>query len=155
MQYFIGIDSSTTATKAILIDEQGDVVAVGATEYGYETPKPLWSEQDPELWWNGAAASIRQVLADSGIRPDDVHGIGLTGQMHGLVLLNEDGKVLRVIPLRRMAVVEGLNLVKRHVRKTQENPQGGIVEKEAPFPVAKLRRQEETQGKKTKKTAAK
>ncbi len=76
-----------------------------------------------------------------------------------LVIAGEEqgktGKVLRVIPLRRMAVVEGLNLVKRHVRKTQENPQGGIVEKEAPFPVAKLRRQEETQGKKTKKTAAK
>ncbi|MFN8465046.1 MAG: xylulokinase [Caldilineaceae bacterium] len=95
MQYFIGIDSSTTATKALLIDEQGDVVAVAATEYGYETPRPLWSEQDPDLWWEGAASSIRQVLASSGVKADDVHGIGLTGQMHGLVLLDEDGKVLR------------------------------------------------------------
>ncbi len=95
MQYFIGIDSSTTATKALLIDEQGDVVAVAATEYGYETPRPLWSEQDPDLWWKGAANSIRQVLAASGVKPDDVHGIGLTGQMHGLVLLDEDGEVLR------------------------------------------------------------
>ena len=95
MQYFIGIDSSTTATKALLIDEQGDVVAVAATEYGYETPRPLWSEQDPDLWWEGAANSIRQVLASSGVKADDVHGIGLTGQMHGLVLLDEDGKVLR------------------------------------------------------------
>ena len=95
MQYFIGIDSSTTATKALLIDEQGDVVAVAATEYGYETPRPLWSEQDPGLWWEGAANSIRQVLASSGVKPDDVHGIGLTGQMHGLVLLDADGKVLR------------------------------------------------------------
>ena len=95
MQYFIGIDSSTTATKALLVDEQGDVVAVAATEYGYETPRPLWSEQDPGLWWEGAANSIRQVLAASGVKADDVHGIGLTGQMHGLVLLDEDGKVLR------------------------------------------------------------
>ena len=95
MQYFIGIDSSTTATKALLIDEQGDVVAVAATEYGYETPRPLWSEQDPDLWWEGAANSIRQVLASSGVKADEVHGIGLTGQMHGLVLLDEDGKVLR------------------------------------------------------------
>ena len=63
------------------------------------------------------------------------------------------GKVLRVIPQRRLAVVEGLNLVKRHVRKTQENPQGGIVEKEAPLPVSKLHRQEEGQGKKAKKAA--
>jgi len=95
MQYFIGIDSSTTATKALLIDEQGDVVAVAATEYGYETPRPLWSEQDPELWWKGTANSIRQVMAASGVRPDEVHGIGLTGQMHGLVLLDEGGNVLR------------------------------------------------------------
>jgi xylulokinase len=95
MQYFIGIDSSTTATKALLIDEQGDVVAVAATEYGYETPRPLWSEQDPKLWWDGAANSIRQVLSASGVKADDVHGIGLTGQMHGLVLLDEDGQVLR------------------------------------------------------------
>ncbi len=95
MQYFIGIDSSTTATKALLIDEQGDVVAVAATEYGYETPRPLWSEQDPDLWWEGAANSIRQVLAASGVKADDVHGIGLTGQMHGLVLLDENGTVLR------------------------------------------------------------
>ncbi len=95
MQYFIGIDASTTATKALLIDEQGDVVAVAASEYGYETPRPLWSEQHPDLWWQGAAASIRQVMASSGVRADDVHGIGLTGQMHGLVLLDEAGQVLR------------------------------------------------------------
>jgi xylulokinase len=95
MQYFIGIDSSTTATKALLIDEQGDVVAVAATEYGYETPRPLWSEQDPALWWHGTANSIRQVLSASGVKTDDVHGIGLTGQMHGLVLLDEEGHVLR------------------------------------------------------------
>ncbi len=95
MQYFIGIDSSTTATKALLIDEQGDVVAVAASEYGYETPRPLWSEQAPELWWNGTAGSIRQVLAMAGVKADDIHGIGLTGQMHGLVLLDEAGNVLR------------------------------------------------------------
>ena len=95
MQYFIGIDASTTATKALLIDEQGDVVAVAASEYGFATPQPLWSEQDPNLWWDGAVASIRQVMADSGVAPDDVQGIGLTGQMHGLVLLDAAGQVLR------------------------------------------------------------
>ena len=96
MQYFIGIDSSTTATKALVIDEQGDVVAVAATEYGYETPRPLWSEQDPEslVERRRPTASARRWLR-SGINPDDVHGIGLTGQMHGLVLLDEAGQVLR------------------------------------------------------------
>ena len=95
MPYLIGIDTSTTATKALLIDESGDVIAVAASEYGFETPKPLWSEQDPALWWHGTIDSIRQVLAKSAIDPTDVIGIGLTGQMHGLVLLDEAGGVLR------------------------------------------------------------
>ncbi|MCB9162019.1 MAG: xylulokinase [Caldilineaceae bacterium] len=95
MRTFIGIDSSTTATKALLIDETGAVLGVAATEYGYATPQPLWSEQDPELWWDGTVGSIRAVLAQTGVDPADVAGIGLTGQMHGLVLLDEHGEVLR------------------------------------------------------------
>ena len=83
------------------------------------------------------------------VRRDDVVML-IAGDERG-----KTGKVLRVLPLRRMAVVEGLNLVKRHVRKTQDNPQGGIVEKEAPLPVSKLRRHVETQDKKAKKSAAK
>ena len=95
MSHFIGIDSSTTATKALLMDSHGEVVAVAATEYDFETPHPLWSEQDPELWWSGTVASIRQVLTDSGVEPAAVSALGLTGQMHGLVLLDAAGSVLR------------------------------------------------------------
>ena len=95
MQYFIGIDSSTTATKALLIDEQGDVVGVAASEYGYETPRPLWSEQHPDLWWEATVASIRKLLQTTGVSADEIHGVGLTGQMHGLVLLDDAGQVLR------------------------------------------------------------
>ena len=95
MNYFIGIDSSTTATKAILVDESGKVVGVAASEYSFETPKPLWSEQHPKLWWDATVASIKQVLADAGIDPADVKGIGLTGQMHGSTFLDENGDVLR------------------------------------------------------------
>jgi xylulokinase len=95
MNYYIGIDSSTTATKAILIDAVGAVVEVAAAEYGYETPKPLWSEQEPALWWTAVVQSIRQVVAESGVSPQAIQGIGLTGQMHGLVLLDQDGQVLR------------------------------------------------------------
>ena len=62
MNYFIGIDSSTTATKALLIDEAGTVVGVAVSEYSYETPFPLWSEQEPDLWWDATVKSIRQVL---------------------------------------------------------------------------------------------
>ena len=95
MAYLLGIDVSTTATKAILIDGQGTVVAVAATEYGFATPHPLWSEQDPALWWDGAVRSIRAVLASSKVDPANIAGIGLTGQMHGMVLLDAEGAVLR------------------------------------------------------------
>ncbi|MFZ5910192.1 MAG: xylulokinase [Chloroflexota bacterium] len=95
MACFIGIDTSTTATKALLIDESGQVLGVASNEYPYETPQPLWSEQDPALWWRATAESIRQVLAKTGVDATAVKGIGLTGQMHGLVLLDEKGDVLR------------------------------------------------------------
>ncbi len=95
MSYFIGIDSSTTATKALVMDERGKVVAIGRSEYGFETPRPLWSEQSPELWWNATVVAVQDALAAAGISGADVAGIGLTGQMHGLVLLDEGGAVLR------------------------------------------------------------
>jgi xylulokinase len=93
--FFLGIDVSTTATKALLIDEKGTVVAVAASEYSFETPNPLWSEQHPDLWWDGAQKSIRAVLKQSGVDSNQIGGIGLTGQMHGLVLLDAQGEVLR------------------------------------------------------------
>ncbi len=95
MGHVLGIDVSTTATKAVLIDESGAVVGVGASAYGFSVPRPLWSEQDPELWWDGAVDAIRSVLATTGVQADDVDAIGLTGQMHGAVLLDAAGDVLR------------------------------------------------------------
>ena len=95
MTYFIGIDSSTTATKALLMDDQGAVVAIGRSEYDFETPRPLWSEQSPHLWWDATVIAIREAIAQAGIDGYAVAGIGLTGQMHGLVLLDNDGEVLR------------------------------------------------------------
>jgi xylulokinase len=95
MKFFLGIDISTTATKALLIDRDGVVLAVAASEYTYATPHPLWSEQDPELWWQAACISIRSVLREGGISPDEIGGVGLTGQMHGLTPLDAQGEVLR------------------------------------------------------------
>ena len=95
MGHVLGIDVSTTATKAVLIDESGAVRGVGASEYGYEVPQPLWSEQEPRLWWDGAVAAIQSVLSSTGVPGDDVAAVGLTGQMHGAVLLDEAGEVLR------------------------------------------------------------
>jgi xylulokinase len=93
--YFLGIDVSTTATKALLMDSAGSVVTVSATEYPFDTPRPQWSEQHPDLWWDGAQKSIRAVIEKSGIEPSAISGIGLTGQMHGLVLVDKAGNILR------------------------------------------------------------
>jgi len=91
----LGVDVSTTATKAVLIDEAGVVVAVASAEYPFDTPRPLWSEQDPRLWWDGAIATIGGALAKAGRSGADVVAVGLTGQMHGLVLLDALDRVLR------------------------------------------------------------
>ncbi len=95
MGYWLGIDTSTTATKALLMGSGGQVVAVASSEYGYDTPRPRWSEQHPDLWWRATVDSIRRVLAQAGVDPAEVRGVGLTGQMHGLVLLDAAGEVLR------------------------------------------------------------
>lgn len=95
MPLVLGIDVSTTATKALLVDERGAVRATGVSEYGYETPRPLWSEQDPRLWWNGAVAAIATALSAGGASGAEVVAIGLTGQMHGLVLLDDADEVIR------------------------------------------------------------
>ena len=93
--YLLGIDVSTTATKALLIDDAGAVIAVAATEYPFETPQPLWTEQDAALFWDGTVQSVRAVLAKTGINPADIAGVGLSGQMHGLVTLDAAGQPLR------------------------------------------------------------
>ena len=95
MSLLLGLDISTTGAKALLIDSTGHVIAEAFTEYPMLSPAPLWAEQDPESWWRAAIRSIRAVLRTDGISPDQITGIGLTGQMHGLVLLDAHGDVLR------------------------------------------------------------
>ena len=92
---FLGIDISTTAAKALLIDDRGAVVASAATPLRVSAPHPLWSEQDPADWWAGAVRSIGAVLQEARASGAEVAAIGLTGQMHGLVLLDGAGAVLR------------------------------------------------------------
>lgn len=93
--YFLGIDISTTSSKALLINERGEVIAVASNPHTLQTPKPLWSEQDPREWWEAVAASIRSVLEKAGVGEEGVGAVGLTGQMHGLVLLDSYSVVLR------------------------------------------------------------
>lgn len=91
----LGIDLGTTAVKALLITETGETLASATVEYPLYTPRPLWSEQDPADWWRGTVEAIRQVLAKAGVQGSGVRGIGLSGQMHGLTLLDRAGNVLR------------------------------------------------------------
>jgi xylulokinase len=91
----LGIDVSTTGAKALLINERGEVVSSATEEYPLYTPYPQWSEQDPEDWWAGTQRAIQRALAAQGVSAADISGIGLTGQMHGLVLLDGNNLVLR------------------------------------------------------------
>jgi len=95
MTYLIGIDVSTTATKALVIDHVGAVVAMGASSYDYDIPRLTWAEQDPNLWWEAAVVAIRAAMSHAGLDPSQVEGVGLTGQMHGSVLLDDRGEVVR------------------------------------------------------------
>lgn len=95
MKYVIGIDTSTTATKALLINRQGEVRGIASSSYEYEIPHPLWSEQDPQLWWTATVASVKQLMSEGEVKAEDVAAVGLTGQMHGSVLLDANGEVVR------------------------------------------------------------
>jgi xylulokinase len=95
MSLLLGIDVSTTGAKALIIDERGNVMAAHTTEYPLSTPKPLWSEQDPNDWWQGTLASIKAALKQANLAGADIAAVGLTGQMHGLVLLDQADHILR------------------------------------------------------------
>ena len=95
MALVLGIDVSTTATKAVLVDHDGAVVGIGSSAYEVSVPRPQWSEQDPRLWWDATTAAIRAALADAGVDGSQVVSVGLTGQMHGAVLLDAADQPLR------------------------------------------------------------
>lgn len=94
--YWLGIDIGTGGTRALLVDEQGVLkAACTAAHEEMKMERPLWAEQRPENWWDAAQEAIRGVLKQAGAKGADVKAIGLSGQMHGLVLLDADSKVVR------------------------------------------------------------
>lgn len=95
MRLFLGIDISTTGAKALLMNQEGEVVSSATTPLSLSTPRPLWSEQEPDDWQRAVSASVRQVLLQANVSGEAVSAIGLTGQMHGLVLLDEQKRTLR------------------------------------------------------------
>lgn len=95
MNYLIGIDLGTSSTKTVLFDEAGNVIASASKDYPLYTPNNGWAEQKPEDWRDAALETIAKVVQDSGVKGDDIKGLGISGQMHGLVMLDEAGEVIR------------------------------------------------------------
>jgi xylulokinase len=94
--WFLGMDVGTGGTRAVVVDSQGKLIAGAAAEHApFRTPHPGWAEQDPEDWWRAAKAAIHGALADAPEQMQPIAAIGLTGQMHGAVMLDESGQVLR------------------------------------------------------------
>ena len=95
MKTILGIDIGTSGTKTILVDDQGRVIAAKTIEYPMETPKPGWTQQNPQDWLAASVESIRAVLAKANVPAQDIAAIGLSGQMHGMVALDEHDQVVR------------------------------------------------------------
>ncbi|MEG6571260.1 xylulokinase [[Clostridium] cellulosi] len=95
MKYVLGIDIGTSGTKTVLFDLAGNVMASATGEYPMYQPHNGWAEQDPEDWWKAVCSTIKEVLKKSGADPKEIGGVGLSGQMHGLVMLDKDNKVIR------------------------------------------------------------
>jgi len=92
----LGIDVGTGGTRAVLTDAHGRVISSATAEHAaMSSPKIGWAEQSPDDWWRAACVAIRECLAKSSARGEEVSGIGLTGQMHGLVLLDAEDRVVR------------------------------------------------------------
>ena len=94
MNYVIGIDIGTSGTKSVLFDVSGNVVASSTAEYPLYQPHNGWAEQDPNDWWNAVVYTVYDIIRSSGIDPSDIKGVGMSGQMHGLVMLDENNEVL-------------------------------------------------------------
>jgi xylulokinase len=95
MKYILGVDIGTSGTKTVMFDLSGNAVASATVEYPLYQLHNGWAEQDPADWWQATAATIAQVLKKSGADPSEIGGLGLSGQMHGLVMLDENDNVIR------------------------------------------------------------
>ncbi len=95
MKYAIGVDIGTSGTKSVLFDQKGTVISSATVEYPLYQPQNGYAEQKPEDWYNAAVSTIKTIVSESGVDSADIVGIGLSGQMHGLVMLDENNNVIR------------------------------------------------------------
>lgn len=96
MNYWLGLDVGTTGSRAVIVDSTGAVRGAASADHApMSQPQPTWAEQDPEDWWRAAQQAIPSALAQAGLSGSEIDGIGLSGQMHGAVLLDEKNQVIR------------------------------------------------------------
>lgn len=112
--YWMGIDVGTGGSRALLVDETGRIAAARtAAHEDMKMERPLWAEQRPENWWDACQQAIHGVLADAGVTGAEVRGVSLSGQMHGLVILDADHAVIRPALIwcdqRSQAQVDAIN----------------------------------------------
>jgi xylulokinase len=94
--YVLGIDVGTGGTRALIVDDSGRIVASATEEHEpFASPKIGWAEQRPEDWWRAAGVAVRTVLAGGNLRGDQISCVGFSGQMHGAVMLDAAGEVVR------------------------------------------------------------
>ncbi len=95
MAYYLGIDIGTSGTKTLVMNSRCKVLATATAEHPISAPKPGWSEQNPDDWWDSAVKATKAAIRKAKIDGKKVAGIGLSGQMHGLVITDDAGKPLR------------------------------------------------------------
>lgn len=95
MAYLIGVDLGTSSLKTVLIDEDGNQLAISSKKYSISSPKQGYAEQDPAVWWGGCASCINACIESSSACAADIKGVSFSGQMHGLVALDSEYNVIR------------------------------------------------------------
>jgi xylulokinase len=94
--YLLGIDVGTGGTRALVLDERGRVISSATEDHrAFVSPQIGWAEQDPCDWWRACSVAVRHALAQAQLRSDQISCVGLSGQMHGAVLLDEQERVVR------------------------------------------------------------
>jgi xylulokinase len=112
--YLAGIDLGTSSAKTVIIDSRGRMQAVATRAYDVDTPRPGWAEQHPGIWYGAALETLREALIKSAVPPRSIAAIGVSGLMHGTVILGQDGHPVRPAIIwadqRSLAQVQEVNL---------------------------------------------